>query len=74
MALVILNSLDWVPERIEATLELLSRSCLVVAIAAIGLQASFKGLMASGWRPMLLLVFETLFLAGLVLAILYLLN
>ncbi len=74
VALVILNSLGWVPDRIGAPLELVSRACLVVAIAAIGLQASFRGLMASGWRPMLLLVFETLFLAGLVLAILYLLN
>lgn len=74
VALVIVNSLGWVPANISDALQALSRACLVAAIAAIGLKASFKGLMASGWRPMLLLVAETLFLAGLVLAIVYLLH
>ncbi|HEX6928790.1 MAG TPA: putative sulfate exporter family transporter [Gammaproteobacteria bacterium] len=74
VALVIVNSLGWVPENISNALQVLSRGCLVVAIAAIGLKASFKGLAASGWRPLLLLAAETVFLAGLVLAILFLLD
>src|SRR5690606_33883502 len=72
VALVIVNSLGFVPPHVGNALDVLSRACLVVAIAAIGLKASFGGLVASGWRPALLLVSETLFLAGLVLVILHL--
>lgn len=74
VALVIVNSLGWVPAGISEPLENLSRACLVVAIAAIGIKASFSGLVKSGWRPALLLTLETLFLAGIVLAGLFLLR
>lgn len=74
IALVIANSLGWVPEITRQPLENLSRACLVAAIAAIGVKASFKELAELGWRPVLLITAETLFLAGLVLAGLYLLK
>lgn len=73
IALVIANSLGWVPADATAPLETLSRACLVVAIAAIGVKASFKELAELGWRPVLLITLETLFLATLVLAGLHLL-
>lgn len=66
-ALVICNSLGWIPVRVHDSLDWLSRACLVVALAAIGLKASFRELIALGWRPVLLITLETLFLAVLVL-------
>lgn len=72
--LAIINSLGWVPHGIGEPLETLSHACLIVAIAAIGLKTSFTGLVELGWRPVLLVILETIFLAGLVLAGLHLLN
>lgn len=74
VALVVINSLGWLPAAIREPLEWLSQACLVVAIAAIGMKASFRELASLGWRPVLLLTLETVFLAGLVLAGTYLLN
>lgn len=73
VVLVIVNSAGLVPGEISAPLDTVSRACLVTAIAAIGLQTSFRELAGLGWRPALLLTSETLFLAALVLAGLYLL-
>lgn len=73
-ALAVINSLGWVPDVLVAPLDTLSQVCLIVAIAAIGLKTSFAGLVELGWRPMLLITLETIFLAGLVLGGLYLLN
>lgn len=72
--LAILNSLGWIPGAFAEPLEMLSQICLVVAIAAIGLKTSFTGLVELGWRPVLLVTLETIFLAGIVLAGLHLLN
>jgi uncharacterized integral membrane protein (TIGR00698 family) len=43
-----------------------SRWCLITAIAALGMKTSFKDLFAVGWRPIALMVAETLWIAGLV--------
>ena len=45
----------------------ISRACLVVAIAALGVKTSFRELARAGWRPFALLLVETLWLAGVVL-------
>ena len=45
----------------------LSRGCLVVAIAALGMKTSFKQLARAGWRPLVLSTVETLWMAALVL-------
>ncbi|MNC82558.1 hypothetical protein D3C75_1361200 [compost metagenome] len=50
----------------------ISRVCLVIAIAALGLKTSLQKLATVGWRPIALLVGETLFLAMLVIGLLYL--
>ena len=44
-----------------------SRWCLVTAIAALGMKTSFRDLAAAGWRPVGLMLAETLWIAGLVL-------
>ena len=66
-ALVALNSLVALPTAATALGNELSRWCLVTAIAAIGMKTSLKSLVDMGLKPVLLLVFETLFLAALVL-------
>ncbi len=45
-----------------------SRWCLVAAIAAAGVKTSFEDLLKLGWQPVIMLVAETVFIAGLVAA------
>ena len=68
--LVVINSMGWIPAPVADAGSTLSRSCLVMAIAAIGMKTSLKSLADMGLKPVLLVVVETLFLAGLVLAVL----
>ncbi|MFL5296661.1 MAG: YeiH family protein [Phenylobacterium sp.] len=68
-ALVALNSLGFLPKPVLAAASDISRWCLVVAIAALGMKTSFKALIAAGWRPIAVMVMETLWIAGLVLAV-----
>jgi uncharacterized integral membrane protein (TIGR00698 family) len=49
-----------------------SRAALVVAIAAAGVKTSFEDILQQGWTPVLLLLLETLFIAAIVLAGLFL--
>lgn len=65
--IVLLNSGGFIPGGISSLMVDLSRWCLVVAMVALGMKSSFKELTDMGWRPMLLMVAETLFLAVLVL-------
>jgi uncharacterized integral membrane protein (TIGR00698 family) len=68
-ALVAINSLGFLPKVAVTAATDVSRWLLVVAIAALGMKTSFKSLIAAGWRPVAVMVLETLWIAGLVLAI-----
>ena len=68
-ALVALNSLGFLPKAAVDGAGEVSRWCLVVAIAALGMKTSFKALIAAGWRPVAVMGLETLWIAGLVLAV-----
>ena len=68
-ALVALNSLGFLPKLAVDGAGEISRWCLVVAIAALGMKTSFKALIAAGWRPVAVMGLETLWIAGLVLAV-----
>jgi uncharacterized membrane protein YadS len=68
-ALVALNSLGFLPKSVVTGAGEVSRWCLVVAIAALGMKTSFKALIAAGWRPVAVMILETLWIAGLVLAV-----
>lgn len=68
VALVILNSVGGVPAAVQTGLNDVSRGCLAVAIAALGVKTSFRQLARAGWRPFALLLVETLWMAGFVLA------
>jgi uncharacterized integral membrane protein (TIGR00698 family) len=66
--LVAANSAGFIPAAAASAGGEVSRWCLVTAIAAIGMKTSLKSLVDMGLRPVLLVVFETLFLAALVMA------
>jgi uncharacterized integral membrane protein (TIGR00698 family) len=69
--IVLANSSSYVPPVITDSMVELSRWCLIIAMVGLGMKASFKELAAMGWRPMVLMVAETLFLAALVTVSLY---
>ena len=69
-----LNSLGLVPAGIAALAGDLSRWCLLVAIAAVGIKTSLARMLEVGAGAIALLVLETLFLGGWVMAGLHLLG
>lgn len=60
------NSAGWVPAPVAESMIDLSRWCLIIAMVGLGMKASFKELAEMGWRPMVLMVAETAFLAAMV--------
>jgi uncharacterized integral membrane protein (TIGR00698 family) len=67
IALLVLNSAGGVPAPVQDGLNWISRACLVVAIVALGMKTSIEELRSFGWRPLALLLSETLWIAVLVL-------
>jgi uncharacterized integral membrane protein (TIGR00698 family) len=70
-ALVVVNSMGWLPQGAAQGLQEASRWCLVVAIAALGTRTSLGDLARVGWRPVAVIVGETLFVGLFVLVGLY---
>jgi uncharacterized integral membrane protein (TIGR00698 family) len=70
-ALAAASSFGLLPPAAVTSLSDVSRGCLVTAIAALGVKTSFKEFASLGWRPVALLVGETLFLAALVFGALF---
>jgi uncharacterized integral membrane protein (TIGR00698 family) len=66
-ALVAVTSLGWIPAPVIEAGSIVSRWCLVTAIAAIGMKTSLKSLVDMGLKPVMLVILETVFLAVLVL-------
>ena len=66
-ALVAINSLGWLPKAAVSGASVLSSACLVMAISALGMKTSFKALAAVGWRPIALMIAETMWIGMLVL-------
>jgi uncharacterized integral membrane protein (TIGR00698 family) len=63
-AFVVINSIAPLPAPIRTLGALASRSCLVASIAALGVKTHFRDLAANGWRPVILMVLETIFVAA----------
>jgi len=63
VVLVGLNSTVKIPDVISSGLVDLSRWCIVMAVAALGMKTSFKALVKVGWMPLALVLGETLYLA-----------
>lgn len=70
-ALVSVNSTGVVPSEILDVLVTVSRWCLVTSIAALGMKTSFKALLQVGWRPVGLIVGETVWIALFVLVAIF---
>ena len=68
VVLAIVNNIGWIPEAAGEVMNQTSQDCFVVAIAALGMKTSFKGLINIGWRQVAMVLSESLFLGGLVLA------
>jgi uncharacterized integral membrane protein (TIGR00698 family) len=69
VGMVALNSLGALSAPVQAGFNDVSRACLVTAIAALGMKTSFAQLARAGWRPLALIVIETVWIAGFVLAV-----
>ncbi|MFT3817479.1 MAG: putative sulfate exporter family transporter [Rubrivivax sp.] len=69
-ALVVANSLGWIPRPVAEAGSSLSGWCLVVSIAAIGIKTQIKELATVGVKPVILMVGETLLLAAIALGLL----
>ncbi|ALJ13333.1 YeiH family protein [Sphingopyxis macrogoltabida] len=67
VALVALNSLVTLPTALTDAGNTLSRWCLVTAIAAIGMKTRLGDLVQVGWKPVALMIGETILLAAMVL-------
>ena len=61
------QSLGWIPQVVLTAGQQTSQWCLVIAIAGIGMKTPLKELSTVGWRPVALMLLETVFLAVLVL-------
>ncbi len=69
-ALVAINSTGWVPHAVQGAGNEISRWFLIVSIAGIGMKTHLKELATVGFKPVALMLGETLFLAGLALLLL----
>jgi len=67
LAMVVLNSLLPVPTFVQEAGNAVSRWCLVAAIAALGVKTHFSDIVAVGWKPVLLMLLEAMFIAALAL-------
>ncbi|MBO1518973.1 putative sulfate exporter family transporter [Oceanisphaera sp. DM8] len=71
IVIVLINSLGWIPTMATEMATDLSRWCLVAAIAGLGIKTSFQKLAVVGWKPVILMVAETIFLLLFVLGFIY---
>ena len=67
IGMVVVNSTVGLAPWLQQGLGDASRACLVLAIAALGMKTSFAQLARMGWRPVALIVAETVWLAVFVL-------
>lgn len=63
LVLVIVNSLGLLPRLVVSAGNEASRAFLVAAMAAIGMKTHLKEILSVGWKPVALMLLETLFLA-----------
>lgn len=63
--LVVINSTGWLPAAVVSAGKSTSQACLIAAMAAIGMKTHLKDIFTVGWKPVVLMVTETIFLAAL---------
>lgn len=67
LVLAAINSTGLLPKEVTSVGDDASRWCLVMAIAAIGMKTQIRDIVSVGWRPVALMLFETVLLAAIVL-------
>ena len=67
LGLAALNSFLPVPSVVQDAGGTASRWCLVTAIAALGIKTRFKDMLEIGWKPVVLMIIETLIIAAMAL-------
>lgn len=72
VVLILVNSFLHLPALVVDAGNAVSRLCLVAAMSAIGMKTHLKDILSVGWKPVALVVLETLWLALLVYAMLQL--
>ncbi len=63
VALVVVNSLGWVPAQAETLLTPVSSWCLLTAVAGLGVKTSLKAIVDVGPAPIGVMIAQTVFLA-----------
>jgi uncharacterized integral membrane protein (TIGR00698 family) len=63
--LVVVNSTGWLPAALVSAGKSASQWCLIASMAAIGMKTHLKDILTVGWKPVALMVLETVFLAAL---------
>lgn len=69
MALALLQSSAGLPALVQSALGELSQACLMMGVAALGMKSSFAALRSAGWRPALLMLCTTAWIALVVLTL-----
>jgi uncharacterized integral membrane protein (TIGR00698 family) len=64
IALAVVNSLGYIPVNWSATLTELSKLSFLLAIVALGIKTELSGLAAHGWRPVALVLLQSVLLGG----------
>lgn len=64
IALAVVNSLGYIPVKWSATLTELSKLSFLLAIVALGIKTELSGLAAHGWRPVALVLLQSVLLGG----------
>lgn len=67
LALALVNSFGWIPEAVQSVLWALSKWAMLSAIAAVGMRTELKRILEVPRQSVVLIVLETLFIAGFVL-------
>lgn len=67
IVMMLMSSSGFIPDSLVLVASDLSRVCLVLAIAAVGIKTNIEDLLKLGWKPLLLFVGETVFIASFVL-------
>lgn len=68
-AMAVLNSSGLLAAPVRAGADTVSRTCLLLGVAALGMKTSFAQLGRSGWRQVALMLATTLWIGGLVLGV-----
>ena len=60
--LAVANVYGWVPEAIKPFLSVLSNILILLAVAAIAVKTNLRSLLTVGWRPVVLMTIDSVFL------------